>query len=224
MSTERAIALLGLVVSLLLLWQVGPPAWRAWRIYIGVRNRRLADAGPLEVPAPAPVAARIAELGELGFTRIGERFLRLPGTPIRYEWVVGEPSGEAYACLVPSPIGGCLVSMYSSFEDSTWVQTNFPRGAIVDRPAFKANFVASSLDDALASHRAQVARLAPAHGSPRRIRSMADTLRMDADFRVHHGGVTLRPLTVKLVAPALGAFALAIVCAVLLVLSPSRPI
>lgn len=218
MSTERAIALLGLVVSLLLLWQVGPPAWRAWRIYIGVRNRRLADAGPLEVPAPAPVAARIDELGELGFTRIGERFLRLPGTPIRYEWVVGEPSGEAYACLVSSPIGGCLVSMYSSFEDSTWVQTNFPRGAVVQRPSFFATFVGTSLGDAVNLHRAEVQRLAAEHGPPRRIRTMADSLRMDADYRTHHGGVTLRPLTAKLVAPAVGAATLAVLCGLLVLL------
>jgi hypothetical protein len=215
MSTERAIALLGLVVSLLLLRQLGPPAWRAWRIYIGVRNRRLADAGPLQIPPPEPVAMRIAELGELGFTRIGERFLKLPGTPIRYEWVVGEASGETYVVLVPSTIGGCLVGCYSSFEDSTWVQTNFPRGAVVQRPTFFATFVATSLPDALSLHRAEVRRLVAEHGPPRRIRTMADTLRMDADFRTHHGGVTLRPLTAKLVAPAVGAAALTVLCALL---------
>jgi hypothetical protein len=218
MSTERVIALVGLVVSLLLLGQLGPPALRTWRIYSGVRNRRLADAGPLEIPPPEPVAQRLAELGKLGFTRIGERFVQLPGLPIRYEWVVGEQSGMTYIVLVPSTLGGSLVGLYSSFEDSTWVQTNFPRGAIVERPNFTATFVDTSLEDALDRHRAQVARLVAAHGTPRSIRSMADTLRMDADFRIHHGGLTLRPLTVKLVAPALGAAALAVLCALLLLL------
>jgi hypothetical protein len=216
MSTERLIALLGLVVALLLLSQLGPPAWRIWRIYSGVRTRRLADAGPLEIPPNAPVGERLAELASLGFSRIGERFLQLPGTPIRYEWVVGEPSGEAYVVVVPSAAGGFLAAFYSSFDDSTWVQTNFPRGAIVERPSFVATFVDTSLADALARHRAQVARMRAAHGAPRSIHTMADTLRMDADFRTHHGGLTLRARVVKLIAPALGAAALAVLCGLLL--------
>ena len=226
-STERAIALLSLTVSLLLLWQVGPPSWHAWRIFIGTRTRRMADAGPLEIPPPAPVALRIAEIMALGFTRIGERFLQLPATPIRYEWVLGEASGETYVSLVPSTIGGCLVSFYSSFEDSTWVQTNFPRGAVVQRPTFFATFVATSLQDAINLHRAEVARLVAEHGSPRQIRTMADTLRMDADYRTHHGGVTLRPLTAKLVAPGVCAAVLAALWVAgavraLVVISPGR--
>src|SRR5512146_2842996 len=39
MSVERLVALAGLVVALLLLGQLGPSAWRAWRIYSGVRTR-----------------------------------------------------------------------------------------------------------------------------------------------------------------------------------------
>ena len=216
-SAERLVALGGLIVSLFLLAQLAPPALRAWRIYSGVKTRRLADAGPLAIPPPEPVALRLDELAALGFSRIGERFIQLPGTPIRYEWVVGEESGEAYVVLVPSPVLGTLVAMYSSFDDSTWVQTNFPRGSIVERPTFHASFVTTSLTEALATHRAQVARLVAAHGSPRRILTMADTLRMDADFRVHHGGMTLRPLIPRLVAPAIGAAVLAVLCAALLV-------
>jgi hypothetical protein len=217
-TAERLVALVGLIISVLLLAQLGPPAWRNWRIYAGVRTRRMADAGPLEIPPPEPVAQRLSALAGLGFHRIGERFIQLPGTPIRYEWLVGEDSGEVYVIVVPSTVTGTLVALYSSFEDSTWVQTNFPRGAVVDRPTFHASFVTTSLDDALATHRAQVARLTAAHGAPRSIATMADTLRMDADFRVHHGGMTIRPLTVRLILPAVGAAILAVLCAVLLVL------
>jgi hypothetical protein len=215
--TERILALAGLVLSLFLLARFGPPAWRAWRIYAGVRSRRLADAGPLEVPAPPGVRDRLDELETLGFSRIGERSIRLPGTPLRYEWVVGEPRGETYVSVVPLTIGGAIVACYSSFEDSTWVQTNYPRGAIVDRPGFQASFVTTSVAAALDVHRAQVARLRGVHGAPRRIRTMADTLRMDADFRTHHGGLTLRPLTYRLLTPAIAAALLAVICAALLV-------
>lgn len=217
MSPERLIALGGLVISILLLGQLAPSAIRTWRIYSGVRNRRLADAGPLAIPPPEAVAQRIAELEALGFSRIGERYIQLPGTPIRYEWVLGEESGQAYVVIVPSTVIGTLVGIYTSFDDSTWVQTNFPRGAVVDRPTFHASFVNTSLTEALAAHRAQVARLVAAHGSRRVITTMADTLRMDVDFRTHHGGMTLRPMLPRLVGPAIAALLLAILCAVLLV-------
>ena len=216
MPTDRLLALAGLGLSLFLLARFLPSAWRAWQIYGGVRNRRLADAGPLEVPAPPLVRERLDELARLGFSRIGERYLKLPGTPIRHEWVVGEPSGEAYVVVVPVGSLSAIVAFYSSFDDSTWVQTNFPRGAVVDRPGFQASFVATSLADALATHRATVARLRASHGPARQIRTMADTLRMDADFRTHHGGLTLRPLTIRLVTPAIAAGLLAVISALLL--------
>jgi hypothetical protein len=214
--TDRILALAGLVLSMLLLARFGPPAWRTWRIYSGVRKRRLADAGPLEIPAPAAVHDVRHALEALGFSRIGERFLRLPGTPIRYEWNMGEPSGETYISIVPVTTVGAIVAFYTSFDDSTWIQTNFPRGAIVDRPGFQASFVPTSLEDALATHRAQVARLRGSHGAPRQVRTMADTLRMDDDFRTHHGGLTLRPLTIRLITPAIASALLALISGLLL--------
>ena len=219
MSTERLLALAGLLTALLLLTRLGPPAIRSWRIYAGTRGRRMADAGPLEIPAPAALAARLEELRALGFSRIGERFLRLPNTPLRYDWVMGEPSGETYALGVVSIVGGFLIALYSSFEDSTWVTTHFPRGETIDRPTFHAAFVDTSLADAVAAHRASVARLAVEHGRPRRVLTMADSLRMDADYRSHHGGATLARLTLRNVWPALAATVLAVVCALLLVVA-----
>jgi len=219
MSPERLLALAGLVVALLLLTRLGPPAVRSWRIFSGTRSRRMADAGPLEIAAPPAVAARLEELRSLGFSRIGERSIRLPNTPVRYDWVMGEPSGETYALGVVSMIGGSLVALYSSFDDSTWVTTTFPRGETIDRPTFHAAFVDTSLADALASHRATVARLAMQHGRPRRVLTMADSLRMDADYRSHHGGLLLTRLTMRAIWPALAATVLAVVCALLLLIA-----
>lgn len=219
MSAERILALGGLVVAFLLLARFGPPAWRSWRILSGVRTRRLQDAGPLVVQPPDMIHTLLHELNGLGFERIGERWLQLPGRPITYEWVLGEASGETYVVVVPSiALGGALVACYSSFADSTWVQTNYPRGAVVQRPTFVAGFVSTSLPDALATHRRQVDALRAGHGQPRRIHTMADTLRMDADYRTHHGGSTLRTLTARNMTPALGAAALAVIFGLLLLL------
>lgn len=219
MLIERILAAAGLIISLLLLSRFAPPAWRAWRIYAGVRSRRMADAGPLEISPPEAVAHRLDELEALGFTRIGERFLKLPDTPLRYEWLVGEPTGETYVIVVPVAGLGTLVAGYSSFDDGTWVQTHFPRGESISRRDFFASFVSTNLADMLAAHRRQVAALRAAHGRPRSIRTMADTLRMDAEYRTRHGGATLRRLTFKLVSPALAAAALAAISFLLGVLA-----
>jgi hypothetical protein len=219
MVFERILAAAGLVISLLLLRRFGPPAWRAWQIYSGVRSRRMADAGPLEISPPEAVAHRLDELEALGFTRIGERFLKLPDTRLRYEWLVGEESGETYVIVVPVAGLGTLVAAYSSFDDGTWVQTNFPRGESITRRNFFASFVSTNLTEMLAAHRRQVATLRAAHGTPRSIRTMADTLRMDAEYRTRHGGVTLRRLTFKLMSPALAAAALAVISFLLGVLA-----
>jgi hypothetical protein len=216
MTSERILALTGLVVALFLLARLGPGAWRAWRIFSGVKTRRMADAGPLEIPPPLGVSDRIADLHALGFSRIGERFIKLPGTPIRYEWLLGEASGEVYVSVVPF-LQGALVSCYSSFDDGQWIQTNFPRGANVERPLFQASAVDTSVRDALAQHRSAVARLAAAHGEPRRVLTMADSLRMDDDYRRRHGGATLGAPMARIVAPAGAAVVLAVVCAALLV-------
>ena len=182
--TERILALAGLVLSLLLLSRFGPPAWRAWQILAGVRKRRLADAGPLAIPPPPAVAQRLEELGALGFSRIGERSSGCPGRPIRYEWDVGEESAEGVRGRgAAGDRARTIVGFYSSFDDSTWVQTNFPRGSVVDRPGFQASFVTTSLTEALAAHRAAVARLRPPtghHGRSGRWRTCSEWTRTSA--------------------------------------------
>lgn len=218
MTADRVLALVGLVLSLLLLTRFGPPAWRTWRIFAGAKTRRMADAGPLEIPPPVPVGDRLDELEALGFRRIGERYLQLPGSPLRYEWLVGDESGETYVVAVPSVVVGTLVAAYSSFDDGTWVQTNFPRGETIVRRSFFASFVPTNLTDMIAAHRRQVDTLRAAHGNPRLIHTMADTLRMDADYRTRHGGATLRRLTLRIMTPALAALGLAVICGLLLLL------
>ncbi|HEY2915967.1 MAG TPA: hypothetical protein VGI98_02015 [Candidatus Limnocylindrales bacterium] len=220
MTPERVLALASLLVSLLLLARFGPPAWRSWRILAGVRQRRLADAGPMEIPPPDPLVEPLAQLQALGFRRIGERWLQLPGTPIRYEWVVGEPSGEVYIVLLPSIVmGGLFSACYTSWDDGTWLQTSYPRGAIVERPQLHASFVTTSLADAVATHRRTVDRYRARLGQPRRIVTMADTLRMDADYRTRHGGATLGGITLRNMTPAIGAAALVVISILLLLVA-----
>jgi hypothetical protein len=216
-TAERLLALIGLVLALAMLSRFGPVAWRSWQIYAGTRSRRLADAGPIAIPAPAGVAARLEELGGLGFVRLGERSLRLP-QGLRFEWNVRDDTGSTYVSVVPLT-HATLVAFYSSFEDGTWVVTSFPRGEQVRRANFVSSFVASSVADALAAHRRQVEELRPGHGQVRPVMTIADSLRMDADYRSRFGGITLRRLTLSNMTPGLTALALAVISVLILLVS-----
>jgi hypothetical protein len=216
-TAERLLALLGLALALALLSRFGPPAWRSWQVYAGTRTRRLADAGPLAIPPPDAVATRLEELGALGFVRLGERSLRLP-QGLRFEWNVRDETGGTYVAVVPLT-RGALVAFYSSFEDGTWVVTAFPRGEVVRRANFFSSFVGSSVADALTSHRKQVDELRPGHGRLRPVMTIADSLRMDADYRSRFGGVTLRRITVSNMTPGLTALAIAVICVLILLVS-----
>ena len=215
---ERTLELVGLALAILLLLRFVPPATRAWRIYAGTKSRRLADSGPLEIMPPAPVATVLEQLRAIGFSRIGERYVVLPGRGRVDEWTWTDETGSTYVSVVPSRYIGALMCAYTVFPDGTWLQTNFPRGETIDRPNYVARVVASSPADAIAAHRADVARLRGAHGAPRPVRTMADSLRMDAEYRSRHGGTTLRRLTFNLMAPAFAAAGLAIICGLLLLL------
>jgi len=215
---ERTLELAGLALAILLLLRFGPPASRAWRIYAGTKTRRLADAGPLEIVPPAPVAAVLEQLGTIGFSRIGERYVVLPSRGRVDEWTWRDETGSTYVSIVPSRYIGALMCAYSVFPDGLWLQTNFPRGETLDRPDHIARVVDSNPVDAIAAHRADIDRLRPAHGNPRLVRTMAESLRMDAEYRSRLGGSTLRRLTVNLMAPAFAAAGLAIICGLLLLL------
>jgi hypothetical protein len=215
---ERTLELAGLALSTLLLLRFAPPAVRSWRIYAGTRKRRLADAGPTEIVAPFAVQAILDQLRELGFSRIGERYVELPGRGPVVEWTWADQPGDTYVSVVASRVIGALMSCYTAFADWAWLQTNFPRGETIDRQNYVAEFVETSPRDAVATHRAAIARLRPLHGAPRPVRTMADSLRMDVEYRTRHGGVTLRRLTFRIMAPTFAAAGLAIICALLLLL------
>jgi hypothetical protein len=214
---QRTLELAAFAISVLLLVRFGPSAVRSLRIFAGVRTRRMTDAGPDAIAPPAPVAEMAEELHGLGFRRLGERFLRLNGV-LRYEWLLTDDA-TTYISVVESRVVGALVACYSAFADGAWVQTNYPRGEVIERPDYVARFARTGVGDALVIHRKNIERLRPLHGDPRAVRTMADAQELDAEYRSRHGGVTLRRLTVLNVMPGLAAAALTLISGTLLLLS-----
>jgi hypothetical protein len=194
MPLVRLFDLVVLVVLLLGCIRLVPSAFRIIQIYRGVSDRRLADGSAMAPPAPPAVALMAERLGRLGFERIGERTLVLPGEKRRFEWNLVDRDTTTYVAIVPTTpsLGGVLLACYSAFGDGAFVQTTWPRGATINRPDLLASTVATSPEDTLAMHVRNVAEFSRLHGQPLANRSMADLLARDATYRTRHGGVTLR--------------------------------
>ena len=147
------------------------------------------------------MADRIALLGEAGYHPIGETSLELPGGE-RFAWIVAADDGDSYAILAGGLNGTPLTGIYTAWPDGTWLGTMHPIGTPADRPSLQMRVVATTLADAVTTHRAGVARLQTVHGAPRQVRTMLDMLAHDADYRARFGGSRLRPLAMRIVAPA----------------------
>ena len=218
MSIERALAIAVFVGSLVLLRRWGPAAVRSWRIYAGTGQRRQEDATGRAPLVPPSVSDREALLGGFGYHRLGETRLVLP-VGERFAWIVTAADAESYAILLDAPRIGGFTGIYSAWLDGTWLCTLHPRGEPTDRADLQVRIVSSTLDDAVSVHRTGLARLRQVHGVPRPIRTMGDMLALDADYRTRFGGSRLRPVTMRIVTPAIIVALLAALSLALVVVS-----
>ncbi|MEA2630455.1 MAG: hypothetical protein QOE66_674 [Chloroflexota bacterium] len=201
MPIERIVAVALIIVSGLLLGRFAPGAIRSWQIYAGTGRRRQQDAAG-RAPAPPPgILDRLALLGESGYRHIGETRLELP-VGERFAWIAAADDGDSYAILAGATGTVPLTGLYSAWVDGTWLGTIHPLGSAMDRGGLQVRIVTTTLSDAVAVHREGVARLRASHGDPRPVRSIADMLALDADYRVRFGGSRLRPLTARTLFPA----------------------
>jgi hypothetical protein len=214
MSVERILALAVFICSAVLLLRLGPAAIRSWRIYAGTGQRRQEDAAGRAPLQPVGVADRVRLLAPLGYQRLGETRLVLP-VGERFGWIVAAADAESYAILVDAPAIGGLTGIYSAWIDGTWLGTLHPRGQPSDRQGLQVRIVTTTLDAAVAVHREGLERLRQSHGAPRPIRTMADMLALDADYRERFGGSRVRPITMRIVLPTVLVGLIAILSLVL---------
>ena len=209
MPIERVVALGIVVVSGLLLARLGPVAIRSWQIYSGTGQRRQVDADGRAPAASSDVLDRLALLAEMGYRHLGETRVALP-VGDRFAWIMAAADGESYAILAGGIGLVALTGIYSAWPDGTWLGTIHPLGSPADRPGLQVRIIPTTLGDAVLAHQAGFERLRSVHGAPRRVRSMADMLALDADYRQRFGGSRLRPAAIRIAVPAvLAAFTLA---------------
>jgi len=196
---DRTLALGLLVVSLLLLAQLGPAAWRSWRIYSGTGQRRQEDATADPVEPSASVRDRSSALAAMGYRTIGKTKLALP-TRLVYAWILAADDARSYAIVVDTLIG--TTGIYTAWPDGTWLGTMHPRGAAMDRAGLLLRAVGTTLEEAVRVQREGVDRLRATHGEPRPVRTMPDMLALDADYRMRFGGSELKSITLRNMLPA----------------------
>ena len=202
MSTARVIDFVVLVVLLAVAVRVVPAAWNILRVYLGIKTRRLEDATSFSPAPPPAVTAVLARLVTIGFRRIGERSLVLPGDQRRFEWnLVDEPT-TTYIAVVPARTmpGSALVAFYSAYADGAFVVTTFPTTERVQRPDFDAAPGAATIEDTATLHRQRAAAFSRVHGPALQNRSMADLLQRDDTYRRRHGGATMKVRVYRFVA------------------------
>jgi hypothetical protein len=218
-TAERWLAAALLVVSGLLLLRLGPGAVQSWRTYRGIGRRRQEDAGSSAPAAPDGVRDRLALLAQEGYQQIGVTRVALPGG-VRFAWIAAADDAASYAILAGAFGLNPLTGICSAWPDGMWLGTMHPYGAAADRSQLRVRAVSTTVADAVRPHREALARLEVVHGAPRPIRSMADMLALDADYRARFGGSRLQSLTARVVLPAIGAGMVFVLALTLFVRAP----
>jgi hypothetical protein len=220
MPVELLLDLVPLIGSALLFLWFLPGAVRAVQTSTGTRTRRQEDVtGQAPVPDDE-TKGRIVALNALGYRRLGETRTRIPAGDV-VGWVLGADDGAAYVLLAPgAPLLPGLTGFYSAWPDGTWLGTIHPHGSPLDYRSLHLRIDSRGLAEVDAGHRLELNRLADAHGPPRPVRTLADVLVLDADYRERFGGRELRPLLARALVPAAIALAMTLISVAALATKP----
>lgn len=172
-------------------------AWRLYVIYRDSVHRRSRDVSDEHRPISFRLAARAAELKQLGFHRLGELEAVLPAvglvraltrrTQPTTAWLFVDEDGATEAALVER-----MVEFSSQLSDGSFVETMHPIGESIDEPDLYVSRIKSSLSEAYRRHRAVLDDRSREHGVPRQITTMANQAEHDRAYRVRHARTVLR--------------------------------
>ena len=161
--------------------------YRGWQIVTGSSTRRPRDATGMAGLLSEDLAPWYEELRRLGFTRLGEIALDLPGESRPHlTWLLVDETGTVEVELVGDESVSRLVAFVTTFGDGAVVQTMHPRGERIRRDDFVCSTERNSIPAALERHRREVAAFVAAHGQPYVVASVADHLRHDVTYRERH--------------------------------------
>lgn len=171
-----------LVILYLILYNRGKDGIQTLRISFGAGKRRSTDVSGEPHPVPPELTHVLGELGELGFTRLGEVQVMLPGG----QTALSRIHVSADRTILAELTEGRIVLFTSVFADDAVVETGFPAGESFDGQAFRSHTVVSDLQKAHAHHRSLIDSFRKEHAGPRRIENLRDYLDYEVMYRKRH--------------------------------------
>jgi hypothetical protein len=169
------------LVLALILWNRGRAGMETLAISFGAGKRRATDVSDPEAPLPPELKSHVSILSELGFSRLGEVKVALPGGQAVKSRIFLSEDGTVFAELAETQRG--LVVFTTVFPDEAVMETGFPVGENIATRNFRSHTITKDLGRAYRHQLEQAEAFGKTHGAPRKVASMRDYLDWDAMYR-----------------------------------------
>lgn len=174
----RFVTLTWLIIAaavVLLLFRLAA-AWKVWKLNRTRPPRRTVDISSLNTPPPDVLLPAVSELQALGFQRLGESQVESrEGQPVGRVWVFVNAEGTVSVDVVAT-VSQPLCGFTTIFGDGAVTQVYYPHGENIDDPDFVHHDNSVSIESAYRQHLEQVKAFSAAHGAPRLVRTIRDSL------------------------------------------------
>jgi hypothetical protein len=171
--------LLVIVILLIVLWNRGRGGIDTLLIRFGAAKRRSMDVSGQEIPVPPELKYTIEALAKLGFKRLGEVQVELPGKRTSFSRLFVSKDQKVFVDLAESRI----LLFTSVFKDDAVVETGFPVGENISGKNFQSHTVTTGMEPALRHQRAQLEAFGKTHGPVRKIKTIPDYQVWEAMYR-----------------------------------------
>ncbi len=174
-----------LVISGLASITLLPGTIRSIKIYLGTVNRVTRDVSHEQRPYPSEERRIPNELEALGFERVGELAVDLPGQKDATEWVFKNPAETIVAEVIYFSGKPALemVNFASWFAGERVVETSYPVGDDILTDDYRSACNHESVQETLRTHFVEMAKFQHRYGVPIRFNSIADMMPYDVIYR-----------------------------------------
>jgi hypothetical protein len=176
------IELILLTILYLILYNRGKAGFVTLLISFGAGKRRSEDISGQELPVPPELKHAVDALDKLGFSRLGEVQVKIPGGRSAESRIFISKDKRVFAELTESRI----VLFTTVFPDDGVVETGVPVGENFTTRNFRSHTITTDIEQAYNHQLQQIKGFRKPHGVPRKITTMPDYLAWDGMYRKKH--------------------------------------